>query len=115
MEMKMNKVFVPNEPIRFVQGEPRSVFDITPASKYGEIVILTSGNNITLSPQPLVAHFKKLLEDFNDSDYIIAIGDPSAMCICCSVAAHLNGGRFKLLKWNRTTDSYLVVPVYIGD
>lgn len=107
----MGIVFVPNEPIRYVGGAPQTVFDLTPAAKYGEIEILTSGNNLSLSPAPLVAHYKKAMKNFTDDDYIIAIGDPSAMCICCAVAAHMNLGRFKLLKWNRSTESYIIVPV----
>ena len=110
----MNKVFVPNEPIRYVNGEPQTVFDLTPASKYGELEVLSTGSNQSLSPSPLVKHFRHKLKDFDDDDYIIAIGDPSAIAICCALAARMNRGKFRLLKWNRTTDSYITVPVDIS-
>ncbi len=54
---------------------------------------------------------KRKLENFSDEDYLVLIGDPSAIGIVCAAAAAKNNGRFKLLKWDRREKLY--VPIQI--
>jgi hypothetical protein len=39
------------------------------------------------------------------------IGDPSAIGICCAVAAFKNNGRFKCLKWDKRERRYIPLEV----
>jgi len=86
--------------------------NITPAMQYGEIVtILPPNAQILFSVAPAVARIQRRLEKFSEEDYLVLIGDPSAIGIVCSVAAARNNGRFKLLKWDRREKLYVPIQV----
>jgi hypothetical protein len=86
--------------------------NVTPAMQYGEIVtILPPNAQILFSVVPVVSRIKRKLENFSDEDYLVLIGDPSAIGIVCAAAAAKNNGRFKLLKWDRREKLY--VPMQI--
>ncbi len=54
-----------------------------------------------------VRDYEKLI-DFNDDDYLLLVGDPAAIGLCCAVAAAING-RFTVLKWDRQEMTYYPV------
>lgn len=86
--------------------------NVTPALQYGEIVtILPPNAQILFSVVPAVNRIKRKLENFSDEDYLVLIGDPSAIGIVCSAAAAKNSGRFKLLKWDRREKLYVPIQV----
>ena len=99
----MPKVYVVSETMQH---------NITPAMQYGEIVtILPPNAQILFSVVPTVNRIRRKLEKFGDEDYLVLIGDPSAIGIVCSVAAAKNNGRFKLLKWDRREKLYVPIQV----
>jgi hypothetical protein len=51
------------------------------------------------------------LEKFSYEDYLLLIGDPSAIGIACAVAASKNNGRFKCLKWDKRERRYIPLEV----
>ena len=110
----MSIVYVPNEPFRTVGGKQVSIIDLTPAARFGDIEILTSGRFAALSTMPLIQDLRKCLKDFNDEDYIVAVGDPAVIGIVCAVAAHFNRGRFKMLKWDKNERTYLQLNMDIS-
>lgn len=86
--------------------------NLVSATKYGEIkVLLPTGSQVTFSTGHVLNELKRKLEKFNDKDYLLLMGDPVAIGICCMVAGHWNQGKVKLLKWDRQTSLYYPVSV----
>ena len=55
------------------------------------------------------------LKDFNDNDHLLMMGDPAAMGIACCVAAEMNRGKFKILKWDKMQKRYYSVQVNLNE
>lgn len=90
--------------------------NVLSALVYGELeCLLPPGMQVTLSSQPVVRRLKKALRNFNDSDYILLMGDPVAIGITCSVAAIINNGRYRLLKWDREQRIYYVLQLDLSE
>ena len=102
----MPKVFV-------VAESPKH--NIAPALDYGEIevVLPPSQSQIIFSSAPTVSRIKRVLEVFTDDDYLLFIGDPTAIAILATVAAAKNNGRFKCLKWDKQERRYLPIQIDI--
>ena len=82
----------------------------------GKIVTLfETGSQIMFSPQPAIRKLKRKLKDFNDNDYLLMMGDPAAMGIACCVAAEMNRGKFKILKWDKKQQRYYPVSVNLNE
>ena len=87
--------------------------NLVPAAKYGELKpLLPAKTNLMLSTGPEVSRLKRKLVDFNDDDYLLLIGDPAAIGLCCAIAASING-RFSVLKWDRQEMTYYPVSFVI--
>mgnify|MGYP001174398327 FL=1 len=92
------KVFVVQE----VSGR-----NILSAEKYGELELLLPNNSqIVLSSGPTVRRLNQKLKNFSDDDYLLLMGDPSAIGIACAIASSNNRGRFKCLKWDKREFRY---------
>ena len=89
--------------------------NVAPALDYGdiEIVLPPSQSQIIFSSAPTVSRIKRVLEKFNDDDYLLFIGDPTAIAIMATVAAAKNNGRFKCLKWDKQEKRYLPIQIDI--
>ena len=99
----MGKVYV-------VQENPN--VNVIGAGRFGELVpMLPPGKQITLSPAPIVRMFKSILKDYNDNDYILAMGDPDAIAIAAMVASDINHGLINILKWDRENRAYYSVKI----
>jgi hypothetical protein len=86
--------------------------NISGAMAYGKMEILLPDNaQIAFSSVPTVRRMQRKLEKFSDNDYLLLIGDPSAIGIACAVAAAKNNGRFKCLKWDKREKRYIPVEV----
>lgn len=106
-------VFIPQEPTRRddVTGELISIMDFTKAAEYGETIVCLSPGRVALSPQPSIQKLKDCMRNFCDDDYLIAVGDPSVIAMAAAVASDNNRGRFKLLKYDARSKSYLTVQI----
>ena len=61
--------------------------NILSAEKYGDLeLLLPEGSQIVLSAGPTVKRLTHKLRNFNDEDYLLLIGDPSAIGIACAIA-----------------------------
>lgn len=88
--------------------------NIASALDYGKIeTILPPNAQIAFSVVPTVRRIQRKLEKFTDDDYLLLIGDPSAIGITCAVAAARNNGRFKCLKWDKRERRYIPLEVDI--
>lgn len=103
----MPKVFV-------VQESPGK--NLLPASDYGEVEVLLPPNyQMMFSPQPTVRQLRYKLRHFSDQDYLLALGDPTAIGVSCAIASQKTGGRFRMLKWDREQRRYYEVQVDVFD
>jgi hypothetical protein len=86
--------------------------NITGALDYGQIEIVLPGNvQVAFSPAPTVSRVQRRLENFTDDDYLLFIGDPTAISIVSAVAASRNNGRYKCLKWDRFERRYIPIQI----
>lgn len=89
------------------------VHDLTPARAYGELEVVFQSRIFSIIPQPMVVDARQRMRNFNDDDYLLAIGDPVAIAIAAAVAADVNNGRFRTLKWDKRTERYIAFAVDI--
>ncbi len=112
--MMKGRVFAAQQPMRYDKRVDEMVpsMDLTPATEYGELVIVTSwvGADALLMSVPVVRKIRDALRHYNDDDYLLAVGDPGMIAVMGAVAAAANRGRFKVLKWDGRARRYLEVP-----
>lgn len=102
---------VVKNPVVYVVQEKHDM-NFLPAQQYGELVaLLGHDDQVVINSIPTTRTVLTKMRRFGDDDFVLAVGDPAAIGIVCSVAARLNGGRFKLLKWDRMERRYYVVQV----
>ena len=86
--------------------------NIRSAEKFGDLkVVLPDNRQIVLSSGPLTFKLKHELKDFNDDDYLLLMGDPAIIALAGAVASDANGGRFKVLKWDRDEKKYYDIEI----
>ena len=88
--------------------------NILGAREYGDLkVLLPSNTNIVLSPGPTIRRLRTGLKEFNNSDYLLLMGDPAVIGLACVVASEINTGEFSILKWDRIEKVYYPVKINI--
>ena len=86
--------------------------NIRSAEKFGDLkVVLPDNRQIVLSSGPLTFKLKHELKDFNDNDYLLLMGDPAIIALAGAVASDVNGGKFKVLKWDRDEKRYYDIEI----
>ena len=86
--------------------------NVRSAEKFGDLkVVLPDNRQIVLSSGPLTFKLKHELKDFNDNDYLLLMGDPAIIALAGAVASDVNGGRFKILKWDRDEKRYYDIEI----
>ena len=82
-------------------------YNVRSAEKFGELkIMLPDRKQMILASGPLTFELQKHLKDFNDNDYLLLIGDPAIIGLCCAIASDFNNGKFKVLKWDRKDKRY---------
>ena len=77
-------------------------YNVRSAEKFGDLkIMLPDRKQMILASGPLTFELQKHLKDFNDNDYLLLIGDPAIIGLCCAIASDVNNGKFKVLKWDR--------------
>jgi hypothetical protein len=106
----MSIVYIPQE-IRKMNPRTKqfeAVHDLSPAIAFGKPKVLCSPTmSFSLDPTEMVRSMREGLRDFNDEDYLLAVGDPAAIAIASMLAAAMNNGRVKMLRWDRLVRQYL--------
>jgi hypothetical protein len=108
----MGNVYVVQEPARRKDRSTGSLLppiDVSAAAKFGKFKVLLPPGDIILSTQPAIWELKKKLKTFCDDDYLLLIGDPVAIGLASSIAAEMNSGRVKFLRWAKSEFDYIVV------
>jgi hypothetical protein len=86
--------------------------NIRSAEKFGDLkVVLPDNRQIVLSSSPLTFKLQHELKDFNDKDYLLLMGDPAIIAVAGAVVSDVNGGRFKVLKWDRDEKKYYDIEI----
>lgn len=102
-------------PTVFVVQEDRGK-NLLPALEFGTLeALLGPDDQILLNSRATVTRMWQKLRTYTGQDYVLAIGDPVAIGIACTLAAKANGGKFSLLKWDRMERRYYVVYVDTND
>ena len=82
-------------------------YNVRSAEKFGDLkIMLPDRKQMILASGPLTFELQKHLKDFNDNDHLLLIGDPAIIGVCCAIAADINNGKFKVLKWDRNDKRY---------
>ena len=82
-------------------------YNVRSAEKFGDLkIMLSDRKQMILASGPLTFELQKHLKDFNDNDYLLLIGDPAIIGLCCAIASDINNGKFKVLKWDRNDKRY---------
>jgi hypothetical protein len=102
----MGKVYITQEIFKKnkVTGERVSQFDLSSLKDFGEPVVLLPPVLNLFAPVPIVRTLREKLIHFNDDDYLVPLGDPSIMVAAAIIAGERNGGRVRILKWERDLD-----------
>jgi hypothetical protein len=87
--------------------------DLSPAAAYGNIEVLLEPGPVALSSAPMMRTLKKKLKNFSDNDFLVAVGDPSAIAGASMVASLVNNGRVNLLKWDKKERSYIQINLEV--
>ena len=91
-------------------GTPK--FNIMGAQKFGTLkTLLPEHSQIILSPGPLIFKWRKLLDKYTPTDYLLLTGDPAIIGVACSIVADKTGGKFNLLKWDRQEKTYYPIEI----
>ena len=86
--------------------------NIRSAEKFGDLkVLLPDNRQIVLSSGPISFKLRQELKTFSDDDYLLLIGDPAIIAVAAAVAANVNNGRFKVLKWDRDDKAYYDIEI----
>ena len=93
------------EPIVYIVQE--SDLNISKARTFGRFeILLERGKNLTMTTQPVLRELRQKLKNFSDRDYLLLLGDPSAIAMTVFVAAEMNNGRVQVLKYDRELRGY---------
>lgn len=85
--------------------------NLFPATAFGTVRTLLPEGDVNFSLELAVEKLSCGLASFRSGDYILPVGDPTAIGIACAIASHRTGGRFNVLKWDRQERRYLPLSV----
>ena len=89
--------------------------NIISAQEYGTIkIILPASSQVVFNSIPTMRKIYRALENFNDDDYLLLLGDPVAIGIAAAIASRNNFGRVNMLKWDKQEFRYIPVTVDIN-
>ena len=111
----MPRVFAPSLPSRFDSASRLWVptVEISPAEKFGKIVVMLPANAARAGLAPCVAAMKEQMADYGPDDFIIGIGDPSLIGAASCIAVRQTGGLLRMLKWDRMSKDYFLAEVRV--
>ena len=106
-------VYILQEPLKMEDGNMVPVMDFRKVIPYGDPKVVLPNGRVSLTPGPTIDSLIDCLKDYTDNDYIVSVGDPSAIFIAAMVIADRNNGKVNLLKWDKAAKQYIKVVVDI--
>jgi hypothetical protein len=105
-------VYVCQLPCKFINGQFVQTRNVNAASKYGEIKEVCQPSFSIASLSPVKESVEKILSKFNpEVDFLLPIRDPLIIAKCIFVLSKKHKS-FRVLKWNKKTQSYSTHCVY---
>ena len=83
-------------------------YDLSPAKKFGELKVLLPHGSLPIDTEPMISTLQDSLKDFSDDDYLLAIGNPTAM-VMAGIIASQNNEKLKMLYWDSKVKDYISV------
>tara|TARA_R110000824_G_scaffold108412_3_gene255375 strand:- start:81 stop:410 length:330 start_codon:yes stop_codon:yes gene_type:complete len=106
----MSRVFVIQNSMIRRHGEWVPKFNVSSASKFGELVSLTD-HGVSMHDMPRITkEFRNDLQDFSPDDYLLTIGSPVLIGIACAIAAE-HSDILNFVQWDKMSRMYLAVTV----
>lgn len=82
------------------------VIDVTPAKDFGLLKYLLGWSEAKgLTGQEMSSIIADRLEEYQDGDWILMIGNPTAMAVAAMIASY-KGNTLRLLLWDRVEKKY---------
>lgn len=94
-ELRTPKVFVPN----------KSFHDFAGATKFGELVFLTTGRLSRFNANDIARVCEEKMQNAAPGDYLLVSGPTSVNCVASALLAY-RFGRVNFLVYDSNTDSY---------
>jgi hypothetical protein len=109
----MPKVYAPQIPSKFDTATKLWVpsINLDHAKSFGEVVVMLPPNANRLHINPLIIALREQMKDYNEQDFIVAVGDPSLIAAAACIAVRKTGGLLRILKWDRQSGAYIAVEV----
>lgn len=103
------RVFIPSLPTRWdaATGQRVGVYNLHDAAQFG--VLFTLSADTQCEEESLTA-IKTAMSDYDNQDYILAIGDV-ARIIAAVLAAQESANSARLLQWDKRAQKYFVTEV----
>lgn len=79
--------------------------DMSEAKKFGQLRAVFDNPRKPYDTDKLVSKARWVLQDFQDGDYLLMIGDPTLCAVCMSVVLE-HVGVVNVLSWNRIYFNY---------
>jgi hypothetical protein len=101
------RVFIPQIVERYDPTKEAMVpaFDFSAAAQYGQLTPILGTEDDPLFLARVTSQIRKTLEDFNENDFLVAVGDPAVIAVCAGIVLRRQKS-MKLLKWDRKTRTY---------
>lgn len=105
----MTKVYFVQKSFRRIgPNEWEPTVDPAPAKPYGEITYLLNHSDVDdLSLREVFAKLVLGLKDFSKDDYLVLVGNATAIALAGIIACDMTGGCINILHWERTTTKYV--------
>jgi hypothetical protein len=104
----VSRVFFVQKSFRRVGTEWELTVDPTPAKPYGEVRYLLDHADVDdMSLREVFAKLVVGLKDFSKDDWLVLVGNASAIAMAGIIACDITGGCINILHWERTTTKYV--------
>ena len=106
----MAVVYIPQEPRKRdpKTGRWMQAYDLSPAKKFGELKVLLPHGSLPIDTEPMISTLEDSLKNFSDDDYLLAIGNPTAM-VMAGIIASKNTDKLNMLYWDAKVKDYISV------
>jgi hypothetical protein len=114
--MPQSRVYIVQEPLRRTPNGVIPRIDYSTLTPFGKLEFLFTWGEIKdedalLNTSRFVEQLRDRLDDFDDDDYLVCLGNPVLVGLAIAVAAECNNGRVRVLDWMRNSGKYRMVQV----
>ncbi len=112
----MPRVFVPQMPMRMVEGKLEPCFDISACEEFGTIVELVSSSAKPWT-QSVVNEIRNTLLQYSvhSDDYVLLLGSPAMCSLAVAQMADILDGTVNMLQWDGRRGRYFPIQVELWD